>query len=87
MKQKCSHDITEILLKVALNNINQKCSETFKCKVWLHLFMIPEEKIEMWKFKRVSELLLFNTNSAIFQLYHGENMLIFNEMMMKSALY
>jgi hypothetical protein len=25
--------------------------------------------------------LLFNTNSAIFQLYHGENKLIFNEMM------
>jgi hypothetical protein len=28
------------------------------------------------------EWLLFNANSAIFQLYHGENMLIFNEMMM-----
>ena len=26
-------------------------------------------------------------NSAIFQLYHGENKLIFNEMMMRSALY
>jgi len=24
---------------------------------------------------------------AIFQLYHGENKLIFNEMMMRSALY
>ena len=33
------------------------------------------------------EWLLFNTNSAIFQLYHGENKLIFNEMMMRSALY
>jgi len=31
--------------------------------------------------------LLFNANSAIFQLYYGENMLIFNEMMMGSALY
>jgi hypothetical protein len=31
----------------------------------------------------VSEWLLFNANSAIFQLYHGENMLIFNEMMMR----
>jgi hypothetical protein len=29
--------------------------------------------------------LLFNANSAIFQLYHGENKLIFNEMMMRSA--
>ena len=33
------------------------------------------------------EWLLFNANSAISQLYHGENKLIFNEMMMKSALY
>ena len=35
----------------------------------------------------VSEWLLFNTNSTIFQLYHGENKLIFNEMMMRSTLY
>ena len=30
---------------------------------------------------------MFNANSAIFQLYHGENKLNFNEMMMRSALY
>jgi len=35
----------------------------------------------------VSEWLLFNANSAIFQLYHGENKLQFNEMMMRSTLY
>jgi hypothetical protein len=34
-----------------------------------------------------SKWLSFNTNSAIFQLYHNENKLIFNEMMMMSALY
>jgi hypothetical protein len=34
----------------------------------------------------VSEWLLFNANSAIFQLYHDKNKLIFNEMMMKSDL-
>jgi hypothetical protein len=34
-----------------------------------------------------SEWLLFSANSAIFQLYHGENKLIFNEMMMRSALF
>jgi hypothetical protein len=28
-----------------------------------------------------------NTNSAIFQFYHGENKLMFDEMMMRSALY
>ena len=31
--------------------------------------------------RSVSECLLFNTNAAIFQVYPGENMLIFNEMM------
>jgi hypothetical protein len=35
----------------------------------------------------MSEWLLFNTNSAIFQLYHGEIKLIFSEMMMRSTLY
>jgi len=30
---------------------------------------------------------LFNANSAIFQQYHGEIKLIFNEMMMTSALF
>ena len=31
--------------------------------------------------------MLLNANSAIFQLYHGENKLVVNEMMMRSALY
>jgi hypothetical protein len=37
----------------------------------------------------VSKWLLLNANSAIFQLYHDESKLVFNEMMMKmrSALY
>ena len=35
----------------------------------------------------VSEWLLFSANLAIIQLYHCENKLIFNEMMMNSALY
>ena len=33
----------------------------------------------------VNESLLFSANSAIFQVYHGENKLIFNEMMLRSA--
>jgi hypothetical protein len=32
-------------------------------------------------------VIVINANSAIFQLYHGNNKLIFNEMMMRSALY
>jgi len=35
----------------------------------------------------VSECFLLNANSAIFQLYHGEKKVIFNEMIMRSALY
>jgi len=39
-------------------------------------------------FKNIfSEGLLFNANSTIFQLYHGENKLVVNKMMMRSALY
>jgi hypothetical protein len=34
---------------------------------------------------KVNEWLLFN--SAIFQLYHDENKLIFNEIMIRSTLY
>ena len=36
-----------------------------------------------------SEGVLFNANSAIFQLYHGEDKLpvLFNMVMMRSALY
>jgi len=30
---------------------------------------------------------LLNGNSAILQLYHGENKLMFNEMMMRSAFF
>jgi hypothetical protein len=42
--------------------------------------------IELWSFtfEFVSVRLLFNANSAFLQLYHDENKLNFNEMMMKS---
>jgi hypothetical protein len=43
--------------------------------------------INTYHLKSSSEWLLLNANSAIFQQYHGESKLIFNEMMMKSALY
>ena len=43
--------------------------------------------ITVYTFFFVSERLLLNAISAIFQLYHGEKKLIFNEMMMRSALY
>jgi hypothetical protein len=46
---------------------------------------LPPTFFIVWEW--VSKWLLFNSNSAIFQLYHDENKLIFNGMMMKSALY
>ena len=49
-----------------------------------------KERCEYWLFLNgewVSGWLLFSANSAIFQLYHGENKLFFNEMMVRSALY
>jgi hypothetical protein len=50
------------------------------------LYQVLYIKNELWG---GSEWLLLNVNSAIFQLpvYHGVGKLIFNEMMMRSALY
>ena len=44
---------------------------------------------DTWKSVLLKEwvIVVFKGNSAIFPLYHGENKLIINEMMMKSALY
>ena len=39
--------------------------------------------INVWN--RVIEWMVFNANSTIFQLYHGKNKLIFNEMMDQHA--
>ena len=49
---------------------------------YTHLNITPFSKQQC--IERVSELLMFNANSAVFQ--HGENKSIFNEMMMRSAL-
>ena len=49
---------------------------------------IWNNRTQMWviqSLEKPGEWLLFNANSAIVQLYHDENKLIVNEMMMKSA--
>jgi hypothetical protein len=46
---------------------------------FIHRFFFMSEGVSGW--------LLFNATSAIFQLYHSDNKLIFNEMMLRSALY
>jgi len=53
-------------------------------KVVTYLFWSPTNTIN---FFRVSEWLLFNANSVIFKLYHVENSLFFNKMMMRLALH
>ena len=44
-------------------------------------------KLTIYISERVSEWLLLSANSAIVQLYHGENKLIFNDMMVRSTVY
>jgi hypothetical protein len=45
------------------------------------------EELEIWTNPLKWVIINFNANSAIFQLYHGENMPLFNEMMMRSGLH
>jgi hypothetical protein len=50
----------------------------FYCRIYLSLLCTLSPIQVEW--------LSFNTNSAIFQLYHGDNKSIFNEMIMRSVL-
>jgi hypothetical protein len=61
---------------IYLSNVAKPCIMSIFFVITVHLYKDTK-----------SEWLLFNANSAIFQLYHGENKLIFNEMLMRSALY
>jgi hypothetical protein len=64
------------------------CSLTYRNKYFMHIQgknKINYRETVSWTW--VSEWLLFNSNSAISQLYHSENKLIFNEIMMRSTLY
>ena len=72
--------LTIIKLDILVNDII-KCSRV----QWRGLAMPWANSLIVWV--RQSERLLLNTSSAIFQLYHGENKLIFNEMMKRSTLY
>jgi len=51
--------------------------------------LVPTIKMSAWIYRKewVIELLLFNANSEILQLYHGENKLMLNEMVMRYALF
>jgi hypothetical protein len=45
------------------------------------------EWVREWVSEWVSEWVLFSANSEHFQLYHGENKLVINEMMMRSTFF
>jgi hypothetical protein len=46
--------------------------------IFLETNLEEKVKLNIIKLCGMSEWLLFNANSAIFQLYHGENKVIFN---------
>ena len=64
-----------------LNKKNEELNGEF-----LNNSYIPGITLGKYNLSWERDWLLFNTNSAIFQLYHGKIKLIFNKMMM-SALY
>ena len=64
-----------------------KCSRKLTLQEY-ELFNFEDGNKSCSKWCRVlSEWLLFNANGAIFQLYHGENKLHFDEMMMMFDLH
>jgi len=59
------------------------------CYYFYFLFVYFTQRFEFYEILCciMSECLLFRANSAIFQIYRGEYKLIFNNMIMKTALY
>jgi hypothetical protein len=51
----------------------------FKILVWFPITFKSTGNTTVFFRLRVSEWLLFNANTVIFQLYHRQNMLIFND--------
>ena len=68
----------QYIFKLRENKIKMSCEKT---KSRYH---VRKQNQDLMSEIKISQ---FNTNSAIFQLYHGRNKLIFNEMIMIFALY
>ena len=92
----CKWSIICIIMDKQINNISLPITVLLlSTQINDFFFTIYEKKkkkkIKKWTatttdiYNNVSEWLLFN--SEIFQLYHGKDKLILNEMMMSSALY
>ena len=67
-----------------LHNMSYMISKGVSLILFLHRVTLTKMHDVVFYY---GEWLLFNANSAIFQLYHGENKLTFDEKMMRSALY
>jgi hypothetical protein len=74
-------------IKIQLSVVVLSTKQTSSSSHWklTCLYIVTNGILKVYYFEWVSEWLLFNANSAIFQLYYGENKLVFNEMMMKFA--
>ena len=82
------HNILEFIILVHYTNCNPDYNDMiseFEIRAFVDYYW--GLTVPLTQRTTVSEWLLFNANSAIFQLYHDKNKLIFNVMMMKSALY
>ena len=79
-----------LILPASESLINHAISGNIRKQLWLRIpnGIISNHVTRYLKFSIIERVIVvFKANSAIVQLYHGENKLIINEMMMKSALY
>jgi hypothetical protein len=78
----CCQIFFDLLLKSAFERIFT-VMQLILVKIRWHI----KWKYLIQKFHDICLSYYFNANTTIFQLYHGENKLIFNEKMMRSVLY
>jgi hypothetical protein len=78
------HIIYWLITQYPIKMATIACSSPY---IRLHRNLMQYSKNKGWVSEWVSEWVTFYENTAIFQLYHGKNKLIFNEMMMRSALH
>ena len=88
LKQSChiiiQHRYEHLVVKYIAYHLQRTVDESwfYTHRCWLKIYncfpIVYSEDLVHY----LSEWLLFNVNSVSFQLYHGDNKLIFNQMMM-----
>jgi hypothetical protein len=73
-------------LSLNISTGHQECQNAYGIEI-IEIIILITITIYRLEFDKVSEWWLLNANSTFFQLHHGENKLIFNEMMRRFALY